>query len=76
MKRGEHHEFECKLYDRISPRVCRVCEKGYHYDMECANRRDSRTNLLAIGIEKKNSIVGLYLIVTEQIQPGDRKLQI
>ena len=53
MKRGEHHEFECKLYDRISPRVCRVCEKGYHYDMECANRRDSRTNLLSIGMEKK-----------------------
>ena len=57
MKRGEHHEFECKLYDRISPRVCRVCEKGYHYDMECANRRDNRTNvtgadLLAIGYGK------------------------
>ena len=54
MKRGEHHEFECKLYDRISPRVCRVCEKGYHYDIKCANRRDSRTNLLSIGMEKKN----------------------
>ena len=43
--RDEHHEFECKLYDRISPRICRNCKAGYHYDRDCISKNDSRTNV-------------------------------
>ena len=46
--RDDHHEFECKLYDRILKRICRNCIAGYHYDSECVGRKDNRTNVTAV----------------------------
>ena len=46
--RDDHHEFECKLYNRILKRICRNCNAGYHYDSECIGRKDSRTNVKAV----------------------------
>ena len=46
--RDDHHEFECKLYNRISKRICRNCNSGYHYNSECIRRKDSRTNVTAV----------------------------
>ena len=37
--KDDHHEFECKLYYRISKRVYRNCNAGYHFGSE---RRDER----------------------------------
>ena len=45
--RDDHHELECKLYDRISKRICKRCNAGYHYESECVGRKDSRTNVTA-----------------------------
>ena len=45
--RDDHHEFECKLYDRILKKICRNCNAGYNYDSECIGRKDSRTNVTA-----------------------------
>ena len=45
--RDDHHEFKCKLYNRISKRICRNCNAGYHYDSEFIRRKDSRTNVTA-----------------------------
>ncbi len=39
--------FECKLYDRISKRICKRCNAGYHHNRECAGRKDGRTNVTA-----------------------------
>ena len=51
--RDDHHEFKCKLYYRISKRICRYCNAGYHYDSECRGRKDSRTNDTAVTVAER-----------------------
>jgi len=43
--KSEHHEFRCPTYFRVAARQCSMCNKGYHFDADCKNKRErSRSN--------------------------------